>query len=1108
MYFSNISIAGTPVLDTYQPLDSTLHYADAHAEACLPQTKYLRYSLTRSLSHWHPDTIEWVSDEVLLKIFRYFLDVSPRDWPRLVHTCRKWRRIVFASQRVIRLRLFCTHGTPVQKSLDCWPAALPIVVHYGGSRELDPPDFKERENIMAALQQSDRVISIHLTISTWLLYELFAIKRAFSELQDLVLLSQEREPLTMPSTFRWGHRLRRLHSTGIALSAFLQPLYTTSSTDLIDLQLHDSFLPWDFPLAILKNALSEMTQLRSLSLHFLSTGYHFPLPPDGEPVVLPVLTRLDYRGVMAYLEGIVTIIDAPSLEEIEITSDNPFVAIPKFQNFIEMHRSRHGAHILSPEPTISIFFSPPGAPIRLELKSVHNPLHIQISSMAQICLDFSPFHFNDEEDLHIGRTRPSVRMDGSHVIGLLELLNKGKELFNLNMNHSLNIVHTLQALGSQHEKLPALPKLYIPQPWPRDAALREGVVSFMISRRLSGHPIEVEYERLSHINEHETGTSIIYSVPLSNPFVVGLFPRQLTIEVLSDDILLNIFRHSLDSDAAPRIWPTLVRVCRRWRQIVFASPLGLNLRLYCTHGTPVLKTLDLWPTFPVIVEYGGVPNLDPPAPEDDDNIIAALKHSGRVSSISLTVTSSLLEKLSTISEPFTELEEFFLCSQDNLQLTFPSSFHLGPRLRTVHLSRIAISSFPRLLLPSQFLVDIQLHDIPITGYLSPEAFATALSGTTQIRSLSLHFLSLPPRRIYLRLPPPPGERVILPALTYLKYRGTSKYLDSFAARIDAPHLGEINIIFFYQPTIDASQIGQFIERMEIHALLFDAEVETSADAISISFTDSSDCTPLRLQIPCKQLDWQLSCMAQVCDRISPFLSRVRSLRIDTAQPLGGRDDRNSEPWLDLLHSFKFSGVECFSVDSEVTTDILCVLGPANERNTTMLPSLRLLEVGGNIKMDGPSWDSVQSFITSRSISGRPVEVKAPSYQCHVCHGSSEDQLGLKRHLREFHGYQILCSYCAEFEWTPGQSDLFREHLEDKHCEVARSDAHISKPSLTIFQFDSLVNRHSTLRAPDVVPPSPMSDLVSDSSVSDSSISESTNSRYILTDFIVDSDDSD
>ena len=177
--------------------------------------------------------------------------------------------------------------------------------------------------------------------------------------------------------------------------------------------------------------------------------------------------------------------------------------------------------------------------------------------------------------------------------------------------------------------------------------------------------------------------------------------------MLSQDILLKVFHHVMV--ATPRIWPILTWVCRRWRQIIFASPRGLNLWLYCTHRKPVLEILDIWPALPIILEYGGVPNLDPPAPEDDDNIIAALKQFDCVNSISLTVTSSLCKKLSAVSEPFSGLENFVLFSQDNLQLTLQNSFHLGPRLRTIHLTRIAIPSFPQLLSPSQFLVDIQLQ---------------------------------------------------------------------------------------------------------------------------------------------------------------------------------------------------------------------------------------------------------------------------------------------------------------------------------------------------------------------------------------------------------------
>ena len=218
-------------------------------------------------------------------------------------------------------------------------------------------------------------------------------------------------------------------------------------------------------------------------------------------------------------------------------------------------------------------------------------------------------------------------------------------------------------------------------------------------------------------------------------------------------------------DATPRFWPTLASVCKRWRQVVLTSPLGLNLRLHCTHGTPVLKALNCWPTLPIVVQYGGVPNLDPPAPEDDDNIVTALKESGRVSAISLTATSSLVRKLSAISEPVSELEEIVLLSQGTMELTLPSTFRWGSRLRTLHSTRIAFLSLPPMLSPCQDLVDLQLHEIPSAGYFPPDAFANALSGTTHLQALSLHFLSFPRRRSYLRLPPPPGERILLPALT-------------------------------------------------------------------------------------------------------------------------------------------------------------------------------------------------------------------------------------------------------------------------------------------------------------------------------------------------------
>jgi hypothetical protein len=493
------------------------------------------------------------------------------------------------------------------------------------------------------------------------------------------------------------------------------------------------------------------------------------------------------------------------------------------------------------------------------------------------------------------------------------------------------------------------------------------------------------------------------------------------IEMLSADVLLNIFHYCLH--ASPQIWPTLTHVCRSWRQIVLTYPLGLDLRLYCTYGTPVQKTLDCWPPFPLVVNYGGSPGLNPPALEDDDNIIASLKQSGRVSSIRLTVTSSLIKKLPTVTEPLSGLEQLVLLSQDNVQLTLPSAFRWGgSRLHTLRSTRVAIPSFPRLLTPCRDLADLQLHEIPSAGYFPPEAFANALSGVTHLRILSLHFLSFPSRRKYLALPLPSEECIILPFLTRFKYRGTSKYLDSFVARIDAPRLGDIDITIFSQPTMDAYQLGRFIERIEMPTSCSRADVQISSHDISITFPNQGTAGPLQLQIPCKRLDWKLSSMAQICNQFSPFLFRVEDLRISSTHPPHAEDDMAGEQWLELIRAFR--GAKDFHVQVHVpdlhVTDILCALCSADEGHTTetVLPNLHNLRVHKCIRVDIPLWDATESFSALRLLSGHPVKLYV-NVPCHICrpgsHISFTRQQELKRHLVVHHSYRL---FCGDFECKP------------------------------------------------------------------------------------------
>lgn len=402
----------------------------------------------------------------------------------------------------------------------------------------------------------------------------------------------------------------------------------------------------------------------------------------------------------------------------------------------------------------------------------------------------------------------------------------------------------------------------------------------------------------------------------------------MTVEILSDDVLLEIFRHYLD--LSPRHWSMLAHVCQRWRQIVFTSPHSLDLRLYFTYGTSALKILEYWPPFPLVLNYGGSPPmLRPPALDDEENIVAALKQSDRVRSISLTVTSSLVGKLSAISEPFAELEEMTLLSRD-LQLVMASTFRWGSRLRTLHSTMITFPSFPELLLHSRDLVDLHLHDIPIAGYFSPEVYANALSGMTKLRSLSLHFFSSHPRRDYLGYPTSSGERIVLPSLSCFKYRGVGKYLDSLLSRIDTPSLQYIHIAYFTcQPTMDAAQLFQFISRTEMMNPPRRADILTSGRAISVSFTQSNAPTRFEVEVPCGQLDWQLSFMTQICNQLPPFLSCVEELLVNTTRSSISQNDLGSERWLELIRPF------CEAKDIRVSRDFATDI-PATEQLCTHL----------------------------------------------------------------------------------------------------------------------------------------------------------------------------
>ena len=541
-----------------------------------------------------------------------------------------------------------------------------------------------------------------------------------------------------------------------------------------------------------------------------------------------------------------------------------------------------------------------------------------------------------------------------------------------------------------------------------------------------------------------------YREPLALLNGADHFRRDVTtIAKLPDEVLLSTFGFYLDT--SPRYWHRLVHVCKKWRHIIFASPRGLRLRLYCTYGTPVSEALDHWPALPIVMQYGGSPTLHSPGPKDVDNIVAALKQFDRVRSISLTVTTSLLKKLGTMEEPLSELEDLVLLSQNSNGLVLPGAFRWGSRLRSLHATGIAFHSLPRLLSSSQNLVNIQVHRIPSFGYFSPEAFVNALAGMPQLQSISLHFISLPSRRDHIGVPPKSEAPVVLPALSRLDFRGTGKYLNSLLARIDAPCLQDIEIFFFNQLTFDVSQLGKFIDRTEIQKSHRRADIIATDRAISISFTQPGTPTRLDLHISCEPLDWQLFCMIQICNHFSTFLFRVEDLRINATRPSSVQGDVDDERWLELIRWF--GRARTLRVSGNLAPEIMRALRPDNKVLEIVLPILRNLYVKDSGPLQTPLREDMVSLVVWRRLSGCPISVgyiqpsEPPVYLCLNCEvGFTQHQLFSGRMTRyNKPDARIWCHFCHRFTCSQGRTHIYQEHLRRRHPDVASQKLFISDP---------------------------------------------------------------
>ena len=456
----------------------------------------------------------------------------------------------------------------------------------------------------------------------------------------------------------------------------------------------------------------------------------------------------------------------------------------------------------------------------------------------------------------------------------------------------------------------------------------------------------------------------------------GSGPLKVTIGSLPDEVLLEVFTFYME-DAYQEEWIILVHVCGGWRHIVFTSPLRLDLQLCVQGKTHVRKLLEIWPALPIVIR----PNSRRwcSIPKVMENVIAALQHRDCVRRVILhdfrVPDRKLKVFLELMQHPFPTLTMLELWKWSNKEAAVISDSFLGgsaPLLQSLALSHVAFPGLPKLLLSASHLVLLDLGNIPLAGYISPEVMVASLSSMTQLRYFGLAFDS-PPSRPSRESRRPPMIRTALPALTRCLLQADSEYVEDFVARIDAPLLHDIEISFFYQALFDIPQLSQFINRVESFNKRNATISFLNRDA-SVVFSSESDGY-LMLRFLCNHANRQLSSVAQLCGMslrpISTSENLIVTIDSDNPQHFGQSDIEHSQ-WEEIL--YPFTNVKNIFLDEDVGLHITTVLqGLVIERVTQVLPTLLSLFIKG-LQSAGPTRKAAESFVAARQRFGHPVAI--------------------------------------------------------------------------------------------------------------------------------------
>ena len=186
----------------------------------------------------------------------------------------------------------------------------------------------------------------------------------------------------------------------------------------------------------------------------------------------------------------------------------------------------------------------------------------------------------------------------------------------------------------------------------------------------------------------------------------------------------------------------------------------------------------------------------------------------------------------------------------------------------------------------------------------------------------------------------------------------------------------MDITLFNQIEFDAPKTIQFIRRTRALTSLEEARLVFKADIadIRLSSQTSGSGIGISVRILCRELDWQVSSLEQVCTSCLPPLSTLEDLYIyeNTNSPPDWKGSIENTLWLELLSPF--TTVKNLYLSENFALRIAPVMQElVGDRTTEVFPTLENIFLEG-FRPSGPLQEGIAKFVAARQLSDHPITV--------------------------------------------------------------------------------------------------------------------------------------